>query len=208
LHAFAVLPRNFASAAALNPPGKLRHRLQEKSIMSIRSCVAAAGLALAALFLGLASAQANPPRTAQPQKPARGEKHPHIYKALRELRAARATLESAAHDYGGHRVTAIGDIDQAIVQLDLALRADPGPARKNPASGASKPPTAPVAGKGTAGKGTERHPHIYKALRELKVAKVNLEEAARDYKGHRVAALRDVDHAINQLHDALRFDRK
>jgi hypothetical protein len=53
-----------------------------------------------------------------------GERHPHIHRALRELRLAEGALKKAAHDYQGHRVAAIKDIDKAIAQLHQALRAD------------------------------------------------------------------------------------
>jgi hypothetical protein len=52
------------------------------------------------------------------------ERHPHIVHALRKLHAARRDLQTAAHDYHGHRVAAIADIDRAIAQLKLALRSD------------------------------------------------------------------------------------
>ena len=52
------------------------------------------------------------------------ERHPHIYRALNKLRAAKKDLQSAAHDYGGHRVAAIKDVDRAIAQLEKALKYD------------------------------------------------------------------------------------
>lgn len=42
---------------------------------------------------------------------------PHMRAALDELRAARAQLEQAQADKGGHRVRAIGFIDEAIEQV-------------------------------------------------------------------------------------------
>jgi hypothetical protein len=64
-------------------------------------------------FLGDASVQA-----------AEKERHPHIRTAIEELREAKRELERAAHDFGGHRVEAIKVLDQAIVQLELALKFD------------------------------------------------------------------------------------
>ena len=52
------------------------------------------------------------------------EAHPHIRAALRELREARKELETAAHDFGGHRKEAIEAIDAAIKQLEEALKYD------------------------------------------------------------------------------------
>jgi hypothetical protein len=54
----------------------------------------------------------------------KNERHPHIHRALGKLRAARKDLQTAAHDYGGHRVAAIKDIDRAIAQLEKALKYD------------------------------------------------------------------------------------
>jgi hypothetical protein len=47
--------------------------------------------------------------------------HPRIAKALEALRDAKAYLQAAPHDFGGHRVDAIRATDDAIKQLDLAL---------------------------------------------------------------------------------------
>ena len=52
------------------------------------------------------------------------EAHPHIRAALRELREARHELETAAHDFGGHRKEAIEAVDNAIRQLQKALEYD------------------------------------------------------------------------------------
>jgi hypothetical protein len=48
--------------------------------------------------------------------------HPHIHHALHALREARAELESARHNFGGHRAAAIRDINVAISQLEACLR--------------------------------------------------------------------------------------
>jgi hypothetical protein len=52
------------------------------------------------------------------------ERHPEIYKAIKQLKGARQDLEKAAHDYCGHRVAAIQSIDQALHELDEALKCD------------------------------------------------------------------------------------
>jgi hypothetical protein len=53
-----------------------------------------------------------------------GEHHPHIRAALKELREAKAELETAAHDFGGHRADAIKAVEHAIRQLEKALEFD------------------------------------------------------------------------------------
>lgn len=52
------------------------------------------------------------------------EGHPHIRAAIRELREAKHELETAAHDFGGHRKEAIEAIDNAIKQLQECLEYD------------------------------------------------------------------------------------
>ena len=54
----------------------------------------------------------------------KGERHPEIHKAMRKLRGAKQDLEKATHDYAGHRVAAIGYINQALVELKAALASD------------------------------------------------------------------------------------
>ncbi len=45
--------------------------------------------------------------------------HPHIHEALEAMRAAKHHLESAAHDFDGHRVKAIEHLDQAIREAEI-----------------------------------------------------------------------------------------
>ena len=47
--------------------------------------------------------------------------HPRIATAIAALKDARAYLEAAPHDFGGHKADAIRATDTAIRQLNLAL---------------------------------------------------------------------------------------
>jgi hypothetical protein len=49
------------------------------------------------------------------------------------------------------------------------------------------------------------HPQIEDALRALKVAKDHLQEAAHDFGGHRVDAIRAIDEADHQLRICLQY---
>jgi len=49
------------------------------------------------------------------------EFHPRIAAAIASLRDARAYMEAAPHDFGGHRAAAIRATDEAIRQLEFAL---------------------------------------------------------------------------------------
>ena len=54
----------------------------------------------------------------------------------------------------------------------------------------------------------ERHPKIRAAIKALDEAKKEMQGAAHDYGGHRVAALASCDEAIKQLQLALDYDKK
>jgi hypothetical protein len=47
--------------------------------------------------------------------------HPRIAKAIEGLKDARAYMEAAPHDFGGHKAAAIKATDEAIRQLNFAL---------------------------------------------------------------------------------------
>jgi hypothetical protein len=52
------------------------------------------------------------------------ERHPMIRTAMEQLQQTRNLLSHADHDFGGHRVAAMHEIDEAIRQLQQAQRAD------------------------------------------------------------------------------------
>ena len=80
---------------------------------------------LSALVLSLAMLSAAPAVRAEVPPVKKGvEAHPHIRASLHELQEARRELETAAHDFGGHRKEAIEAVDNAIKQLREALEYD------------------------------------------------------------------------------------
>ena len=87
-------------------------------------------LALFALVLALAFPVAVPaaphtqPGRAAAAAAAAAEKHHHIHEAIDALRAARADLMAASHDFGGHREEAVRSIDASIHQLEVCLQYD------------------------------------------------------------------------------------
>ena len=50
------------------------------------------------------------------------EKHPQIHAAIDALRNARAHLQEAKHDFGGHRDAALRATNEAIEQLEICLK--------------------------------------------------------------------------------------
>ena len=86
-------------------------------------------LAVAALTVGLMSpalvmAQESKREEAREERREGNERHPHIRAAIRELEEAKHELQTAAHDFGGHRVEAIESIDNSLRQLRQALQYD------------------------------------------------------------------------------------
>jgi hypothetical protein len=56
----------------------------------------------------------------------KGEVHPVIRAAIKDLERAKGSLQNRAdNDFGGHRVKAIEAIDEALQQLKLALEFEP-----------------------------------------------------------------------------------
>ena len=49
------------------------------------------------------------------------ERHPHIDEALESMRAAKHHLESAEHDFGGHRAKSIEHLDRAIREAEICM---------------------------------------------------------------------------------------
>ena len=49
------------------------------------------------------------------------ERHPHIDEALEAMRNAKHQLETAEHDFGGHRVKSIEHLDRAIREAEVCL---------------------------------------------------------------------------------------
>lgn len=71
----------------------------------------AAGSAAAALVMAFGSSRVEA-----------AVKHPHIREAIKELKEAKKELEEGAKVFGGHRVKAIKAIEEAIEQLEAALK--------------------------------------------------------------------------------------
>jgi len=49
------------------------------------------------------------------------ERHPHIDEALESMRAAKHHLETAEHDFDGHRAKAIEHLDKAIHEAEICM---------------------------------------------------------------------------------------
>jgi hypothetical protein len=126
-----------------------------------------------------------------------------LREGLNVLQATKKMLQGADHDYGGHRVAAIKAIDAAEHQLRLALRSQH---KGKNAIGKT--------GKIGTGKGRQPEPQnisnlqLADAIGILVQTRTLLEKADHDYGGHRVAAVRDIGAAIQQLKTALKYEKK
>jgi hypothetical protein len=145
---------------------------------------------------------------------------PEIHRGMRLLHRARQVLNRGAHDFGGHRAAAVEQIDQALNNLQLALRVRHNGkelGRKGPEfhRGGTRLASAEGYGRprfdrddqGMGRSGQEHHPDIRTGLRLCKRARDVLQHAAHDFDGHRAAAVQNVDQAIAQLQEALRYDK-
>ena len=65
-----------------------------------------------------------PPSPPMSRPHPRGERHPEIRRALRNLQQAKGNLQRAAHDLGGHREQALDLVQRAIDQCQQALQGD------------------------------------------------------------------------------------
>lgn len=68
-------------------------------------------------------------------------------------------------------------------------------------------PAAPAPKATPAAAVPEPHPEIREALASLRHARMHLQDAAHDFGGHRVDALKATDEAIRQLEICLKFDK-
>jgi hypothetical protein len=81
-------------------------------------------LAFPAAAAGPKAAAPAPVVAAAPSTPAVApvpERHPHIDEALESMRAAKHHLETADHDFDGHRTKAIEHLDKAIHEAEICM---------------------------------------------------------------------------------------
>lgn len=87
------------------------------------------GAVLVVLILTFAGASSFAAQTSATNPPSnhntQNERHPHIHRAINQLEHTKTILQKdAARDFEGHRAQAVKLIDEAIVQLNAALKSD------------------------------------------------------------------------------------
>jgi hypothetical protein len=103
--------------------------------------------------------------------------------ARTHLQQARAQLQAASHNKGGHRSKAIAHVNNAIGLVNQGINFD---RRHNHALSALAPALNPD------------QPHMQAALDHLRQAKSELELATSDKGGYRVKAIDEVNAAIDE----------
>ena len=112
---------------------------------------------------------------------------PYMRAARTDLQQARAQLQAATSNKGGHRVKAIEHVNRAIGLVNSGIAFD---RRHNHAQSA----LGEVLNTGTA----PDQPHMQAALDHLRQAKSNLERGTSDKGGYRRRAIDAVNDAINE----------
>jgi hypothetical protein len=76
------------------------------------------------LALGIKAAPktAKTPKTTTPNSEPQAQSDMQLAQAIPVLKQTITTMNSATHDYKGHRADAVRDLNEAIVQLDAALK--------------------------------------------------------------------------------------
>jgi hypothetical protein len=111
---------------------------------------------------------------------------PNMTAARTALQSARAELQLAEHNKGGHRGKAVSLVSQAIAEVNKGIAFD---RRHNHVQSTTEVAifTSPD------------QPHMRAALNFLQNAKNSLERATNDKGGHRAKALDLVNHAIDEV---------
>lgn len=108
---------------------------------------------------------------------------PRMQAARTNLQQARAQLQEAVRNKGGHRLQAIEYLNAAISEINEGIRFD----RRHNHGLLAMLATSPD------------QPHMQRALDLLRDAKSNLEAATTDKGGHRVKAIGYVNNAIDEV---------
>lgn len=93
-------------------------------LFAIGGLIALLGSTATLGILTQSNAQTNPTVPAPRAGRRNRERHPEMQKALRTLERAKADLQKANRDFGGHRAKAVELTDQAIKEVQEAIKFD------------------------------------------------------------------------------------
>lgn len=120
---------------------------------------------------------------------------PYMQAARTDLQKARAALQRAEHNKGGHRANAIGLINTAIGEINRGITFDRTHIRRRRPHHSSPTPKENSSLIGAA----VDQPNMRTALDHLQSAKRNLQSASADKGGHRQNAIDLVNRAIDEV---------
>lgn len=144
----------------------------------------------------ITSVSAAPPKK-QPKREPQVLSNAQLHQGLHVLQFTKKMLESANHDYGGHRVAAIKAVGAAEHQLKLALHSQTKKGSGGKAGAGRKPEPQNIS-----------NLQLADSIVILERTRTSLQKANHDYGGHRAAAVRDLGGAIQQLKTALKYEKK
>ena len=154
--------------------------------------IACLGLTVATASTSLyAKDKSNPPAGT----PAPEWKHPVMHSALQSLREAHRGLQAASEDFAGHRRKAIQTADEAIQEVEAALKLD-NDFRGTPALR----PRTPVEKADDKAEGKKL---MREARRDLQTAESELRKAVPKFAGHRLKAIQLIQEAIKHVDEGL-----
>lgn len=160
------------------------------------SRLTALGLALAFSFGSLAFAATAAPASARPDC----SSNANLWHVHRRLNGAIAQLGKDTHDYAGHRVAAMTDLQNARTELVAAEQYAVATDHDNPACFQAHGPTGAGAPgeRGQAGSNVD----IKMVTRWVSRLTSQLQSDQRDYGGHRATAVSDLQAAVKELQAA------
>ncbi|MBC7933421.1 MAG: hypothetical protein H7Z38_22905 [Rubrivivax sp.] len=120
---------------------------------------------------------------------------PQMQSARTDLQKARAKLNAATADKGGHRNNALTAVNNAIAEINAGMRFDRR--RRDESAG--------VLGVAFASVGDQ--PRMKEALELLRSARSHLNNATADKGGHRAKAIEHVNKAIDEVEKGIEYDR-
>ncbi|HKO04079.1 MAG TPA: hypothetical protein VJW51_05000 [Candidatus Acidoferrales bacterium] len=98
--------------------------MKNKAVYLFAAAILVLALAFSAAAPAAPGGKASPAPGPQPAAASPVPDHPEIHNAIAALRSAKAHLEHAKHEYGGHRTEAIRATEEAIHQLEICLKYD------------------------------------------------------------------------------------
>jgi len=130
---------------------------------------------------------------------------PQLAQSLAALKATKATLQNANHDYGGHRAAAVKAIGAAEHQLQQALGFKQRKGGHLLAHAGRRVPAHHGGGTAIREPQAASDAQLAAAIPLLQSTMTSLQHANHDFGGHRAKAVRDLGLAVGQLNQALAF---